>query len=278
MTVPDCRRSLVAGGLIVPVELGLSGRVAHLERAERECFVAALGDISNLIGPAARMIDCGPFAGALAAQILNGLERPKAGIIMTTNLDTRQFARLLTIDTTAEVTHVLHQAHKPEWPLEVVGAGTTLVVMCGGGYGLSTPLNAFAALENASHRLGHGDFVALSLEIVRDGATLDAAYRDFGTHLIVQALTSLGRAEGLEPRTFYHPATNAVRFGALAKENASLAWNGTICEFDAGSWIDMGAMQLHEADARLDLHPDFEIAQQWPSQDGAVALLLLRKI
>lgn len=262
----------------MPIELGLLGPVAHIERSERECYGAAFDEIIAIVGPAARLIDCGPFAGLLTAYVLNQLERPKAGIMMTPNLDPRLFGRLKDSVTTAQVTHIHHQAHDPDWPLETVGAGKTLVMMTGGSFGLSPPPRAFAVLENASHRLQQGDFIALTLEMVRDGALIDAAYRDFGNQLVSQALGNLGRAEGLEARSFYDAPHQRVMFGATAHKDASLTWNGTRCNFEHGSWLDFGAMKLTRSDRMSDLHPDFETAHQWQSQDKVVTLLLLRKI
>jgi Histidine-specific methyltransferase, SAM-dependent len=277
-TIPDCRSALMAGSKAVPVELGLLGPITHIERGERECYGAAFGEIAAFVGPAARVIDCGPFAGLLTGQMLSQLERPKAGIMMTSNLDARLFARLGESTSTAQVTHIHHHAHSPNWPLETIGAGKTLVMMTGGSYGLASPAQAFAILENASHQLQKGDFVALTLEMVRDAALIDAAYRDFGNQLVNQALGNLGRAEGLEARSFYDAPNQRVTFGATAQKEAALAWNGTRCSFDYGSWLDMGAMRLSSVDSFNDLHPDFETAHHWVSQDKVVTLQLLRKV
>jgi hypothetical protein len=153
-----------------------------------------------------------------------------------------------------------------------------MIVAAGGGFGLMTPKQAFSVLEHTSDILADGDFVALTLEMHRDAAVLDVAYREFGNQLVTLALNNLGRAEGLEPRTFYDAATRRVRFGALAGQATSLAWNGTRCTFEQGTWLDLGAMQLHTPDSVTKLHPDFVAHNQWHTQDKAVTLLLLRKI
>jgi Histidine-specific methyltransferase, SAM-dependent len=277
-TIPDCRSALLAGRFDVPIHLGLTGRASHVERGERECFGAAIVDISTALGPAARVIEIGPFAGLAMGSILNELERPKAAVVMTDSLDTRLFARLQETVSTAEITYIPHDASAPSWPLNVIGAGRTLVLLAGGGFGLMPSKQAFSVLENASHALIQGDFVAVTLEMCRDAAIVDVLYSDYGNQLVTQALSSLGRAEGLEPRTFYDAATRRVRFGAVAGQNAGLAWNGTRCSFDRGTWLDMGAMQLHNPSSMIDLHPDFVVHDQWQSQDKVVTLLLLRKL
>lgn len=278
MAIPDCRSDLVNGSLRVPLALGLTARVAHVERGERECFGAALEDIAPILGPAARVIECGPFAGLMMGQILSALERPKAGVVMTSAFEPRQLARLQESVTTAQITHIEHDAHMPSWPLEAIGAGKTLVLVGGGGFGLTPQSQAFSILKQASQALSHGDFVALTLESPRDGAIMDAAYCDYGADLVVQAVSNLGRMEGLEPRSFYDATANIVRFGALASQNASLTWNGTRCGFDAGAWLDMGGMTLHSAETILNLHPEFALQDHWQSQDKAISLVLLRKI
>jgi hypothetical protein len=273
-----CRSSLVNGGTSVPITLGTPSRAAHVERGERDCVSAALPSLAGYVGAAARVIECGLFAGHLMAQILGSLERPKAGVILTSALDQRQFGRLGDTETTAEISHVDYDAKLGSWPLELIGAGKTLVVVGGGGFGLVSRPDGFAILENASHALADGDFVLLTLETVRDGATLDAVYADFGKHIVNQALTAVGRSEGLEARTFHNASTQSVRFGAIAQNSASIGWNGTRCAFDDGTWLDVGGMALHTPSSLVDLHPDFEIHDQWHSQDKVVTLLLLRKI
>jgi hypothetical protein len=276
--VNSCRLSLLSGSTNVPLTLGTTARAVHVERGERDCMGAALPSLIGYIGAAARVIECGVFAGHLMTQILGTLERPKAGVILTSALDRRQFGRLSDAETTAEISHVDHDASRGSWPLELIGAGKTLVVVGGGGFGLVSRADGFAILENASHALCKGDFVLLTLEMVRDGATLDASYADFGKQVVSQAVTAVGRSEGLDLRTFYDAATQSVRFGAIAHKGAFISWNGTRCAFDDGTWLDVGAIALHRAGSVVDLHPDFEIHDQWQSQDKVVTLLLLRKI
>lgn len=267
----------MAGNTHVPLAPSFSARAPHLERGERECLTPALPAIAGYVKSAARVIEVGPFAGQLMAQLLGALERPKAGVVMIGSLDTRQFARLGEISSTAQVTHVNYDATLPNWPLEAVGAGRTIVFIGGGGFGLTPSQQAFDLLENTSQALSQGDFVGVTLEMNRDGAVLDALYTDFGRQLVVQTLASLGRAENLMPRCFYDGATKSIRFGAVASDQASLSWNGSRCNFDAGTWLDMGAMTLHTSATLVDLHPDFEIHDQWYSADKTVTLLLLRK-
>jgi hypothetical protein len=276
--ITDCRTALLAGSRNVPLTLGLSARALHIERGERECFGTALSDIAQALGPAARLIEIGPFAGLIMGQLLAAMERPKAGVIINSNLDARLFARLQETDSTAEITLLRHVGFGESWPLDSVGAGKTIICAAGGGFGLMTSQQAFSVLDQASQTLLQGDFVALTLDMPRDSAVVDVIYRDFGNQLVNQALNALGRADGFEARTFFDAATQRVRFGALTAGRGSIAWNGTVCPFQAGSWLDFGGMQLHTHDSLVDMHPDFAVHLQWQSQDQSVLLLLLRKI
>lgn len=272
------RYALLAGSRSMPIGLGLTSRALHLERAERECFGAAIPSIATILGPAARLLEIGPFAGQALGQMLVAMERPKAAVIMTADLDARQYVRLQEITSTAEITHIEHDATGASWPLDPIGAGRTLLISAGGGFGFTPPMQASSILQHASQKLQTDDLIALTLEIDRDAALLEVTYRDFGNQLVTQALSNLGRAEYFETKTFYDAQIQRVRFGALAGLNASLAWNGTRCEFEQGTWLDFGAMQLHTQNSLMELHPDFQIHDQWESQDKAVTLLLLRKI
>jgi hypothetical protein len=275
--VNDCRALLMSGQFHVPLDLGLSGPVNHVERGERDCFAQALGHVAQAVGPAARLIDCGYFAGSSLAHVLATLERPKAGIVLTATPDMRHQERALQANLTAEISVINHNACQAGWPLEATAAGHTLVVIGGGGFGLLPPKQAFDVLENASHALLTGDFVLVTLEQMRDGAVLEASYLDFGNQIVTQALNQLGRSEGITPRVFFDSSQRCICLGAVAGEGAAVAWNGTRCHLPSGTWLDMGAIHLHDRPAAPDLHPDFEVEDLWTSVDQVVLLALLRK-
>jgi hypothetical protein len=197
---------------------------------------------------------------------------------LTTHLDPRALDRLQPGKTTAEITQIAHDIAQADLPLESMGAGKTLVVISGGGFGLLSNAQAYAALENAGQSLDVGDFALVTLENARDSAIMEVTYRDFGSALIHHAITQLGRSEGFEARVFYDPLRSSLRFGAVTQEGAVINWNGTVCAFEPGTWLDMGGMRVHHANAATDLHPDFQIQDQWTSQDKVVTLALLRKI
>jgi hypothetical protein len=252
--------------------------VTHIERGERDCYAQALPHLGSIVGPAARVIDCGYFAGAYLTQVLSALERPTAGIVLTATPDMRQFERLLDKGLTAQISLITHCAHQARWPLETSAAGRTLLVMSSGGFGLLPREQAFDVLENASNALRVGDLALITLEQPRDGALVEASYEDFGKQIVLNALAQIGRHEGLMPRIFYEQSAHAVRLGAVAEGPASIVWNGTRCQLPAGTWLDMGAIHMTPAQSGLQLHPDFEIEDRWTSGDQLVSLLLLRKI
>jgi hypothetical protein len=271
------REALKHGTLSLPLELGLASSANHIERGERNCYASALPHIANVVGPAACVVDCGFFAGHNLSAILSALERPKAGVVLSTANDPRQQIKLLEADTTAEITFISHDARTPMWPLEPMGAGRRVTVLSGGSYGLYSHAQAFEVLENASRAASSGDFVLITLEPLRDAAVIEALYVDYGGQIVTHALAQIGRAEGLTPRVFYDGKTNCIRLGAIAHSGAAIGWNGTRCEITAGDWLDLGKIALFDATKAHDLHPDYEIEDQWSSQDHAVSLLLLRK-
>jgi hypothetical protein len=276
--VSACRAALLDGKMVLPLDLGITAPASHIDRGERDCFGQALLHIANAVGPAARVIECGYFAGSSLSQVLTALERPTAGILLSATPDMRQFEKLLQHDLTAQITLVTYNACEAKWPLEPTAAGRTLVVMAGGGFGLLPPAQAFQVLENASSALGTGDFVLITLEQPRDGAILEASYIEFGGQIVSSALAKIGRHEGLVPRVFCEPGAHAVRLGAIAEHPAFFSWNGTRCVLPKGSWLDMGAIHITAAATGAQLHPDFDVEDQWTSGDALVSLLLLRKI
>jgi hypothetical protein len=162
--------------------------------------------------------------------------------------------------------------------LEPTAARRTLVAICGGGFGFLPPAQAFQILENASAILTTDDFVLVTLEQPRDGALVEASYIEFGSQIVMAALNRIGRSEGLAPRVFCEENARAVRLGAVAHPDAVISWNGTRCTFKEGTWLDCGAIHITAAAKGVDLHPDFDVEDQWTSADQLVSLLLLRKI
>ena len=92
------QQELLAGARTVDIALGLHNPAAHIERAEHEVLHRILPHLGELIGPAARLIDCGPFTGLRTAEVLLALERPKAIVLMKREIDPRIFYTLNAID------------------------------------------------------------------------------------------------------------------------------------------------------------------------------------
>lgn len=276
--VRTCRDALLSGDYRVPLFLGLTNPVSHIERGQRDCYARALPAIAKSVGPAARVIDCGYFAGNNIGLILQALERPKAGIVLTATSDVRANDVSLRASLTAEVSLHPQNAYEAAWDLEVMAAGRTLVCVSGGGFGMLTPETAFRLLDNASAALATGDFVMITLEQPRDVALLEAAYLEPATHIINTALAKIGRCEGITARVFSEANAKLIRLGGIAESSASVTWNGTTCVLDAGTWIDFGAIHITAASTAAQLHPDFVVEDHWTSGDQIVSLLLLRKL
>jgi hypothetical protein len=276
--VVDARARLLAGNLALPIELGLGGMALRSERDLKECFQKALLDLPPLLGAAARVIECGAMAGHQLGQVLDVLERPKAGVVLSANFDTKQLDRLKEVTSTAEIMHVKRDAWAAMWQLQPTGTGKTLVLISGAGFALLSDHQTQTLLSHASNALNTGDFIALTLEAPRDGAILEASYADWGRKLVSNALTRIGRAENITERTFYDVPSQRIRFGGVAGGKAAISWNGTRCELTRGAWIDLGGIKLADQSYLADLHPDFSIHQNWTTQDQMTSLVLLQKV
>jgi hypothetical protein len=260
------------------LRVDLTSRVAHVDRGERDCLSGALSDLATLIGPAARVVDCGPFAGHWLASLIEALERPKSGIAITTSADTRPANTSHDYSGTAQIIHLHHDILTANWPLEAMGVGKTLVFLSGGAFGFLDQKQAFTFLENASQSLNEGDFVALTLEGGRDAAILETLYSDYLHHLLAATLSKIGKGNNLEPRSFFVPQLNAMKFGATAKAEAWLESASGSYNFDAGDWIEVGRTRFFDLSATYEFHPDFIKRELWLSGDGAIGVVLLQKL
>jgi hypothetical protein len=272
------RAALVDGAFAIPAALGLTAVAPHIDRSERDCLLSALPMIASTLGPAGRLVDAGAFETATMASLLTELERPKAAIMLRPDMDPRHHLRLSGATTTAEISHIEHDVDDLSWSLESAGDGRTLVAILGGGFGLYDRETGFDVLDHIGDVLKTGDLVLLTLEQPKDGAVLEALYLDTCTAIVTQALNKIGRYEGLEPRLFFDAMTHVLHYGALARENALIAWNGTMCPVPEGTWLEVGQFALTDIECGSDLHPDFAVESNWTAPDGHVSLLLLRKL
>jgi uncharacterized SAM-dependent methyltransferase len=271
------QQDLLDGGRTISIALGLHNPAAHIERAEREVLDRLLPQLGELIGPAARLIDCGPFTGLRTAQVLMALERPKAIVLMNREIDPRIFDTLTAIDSTAEISLAPASASPSSWDLPAIGSGTSLALIAGGGFGFLSEIERRNLIAGAVQTLKSDDFLLLTSELAQDGAMAEAAYQDFGLHLVRSCLTRLGKSHGLEPRIFHEAASQQVQFGAVAQKEANIQWQDVGCLFSPGDWLAMGAAQQFTAETLSLELAEFDVHKTWHASDGRADVVLLKK-
>jgi uncharacterized SAM-dependent methyltransferase len=271
------QQDLLNGERTISIALGLHNPAAHIERAEHEVLHRILPHLGELIGPAARLIDCGPFTGLRTAEVLMALERPKAIVLMDREIDPRIFDTLTAIDSTAEISLAPASARPSSWDLPAIASGTTLALIAGGGLGFLSEAERRDLITGAAQTLKSDDFLLLTIELAQDGAMAEAAYQDFGLHLVRACLTRLGKSHGLEPHTFHEAASQQVQFGAVAQKEATIQWQDVCCLFNPGDWLAMGAAQQFTAAALTSELVGFDMHETWRSSDGRADVLLLKK-
>lgn len=271
------QQDLLAGARTLDIALGLDSPAAHVERAEREVLDRMLPQVAELVGPAARLIDCGPFTGLRTAQVLAALERPKAIVLMNRDIDPRIFDTLNAKDSTAEISVAPATASPSSWDLPAIGSGTSLAVIAGGGLGFLNETERGELFQGAAQTLKSSDFLLLTLERTQNAAVVEAAYQEFGQHLVRSCLTRLGKSHGLEPRIFHNAASQQVQFGALAQKDATIQWQDVGFGFQPGDWLAMGAAQQFTVETLTSELDGFDLEQTWLSGDHWVEVMLLKK-
>lgn len=271
------QQDLLAGARTLTIALGLDSPAAHVERSEREVLDRILPQLGELIGPAARLIDCGPFAGLRTAHILAALERPKAIVLMNREIDPRIFDTLTAKDSTAEITLAPASASPSSWDLPAIGSGTSLALIASGGFGFLSKAERRDLIAGAAQTLKSNDFLLLTIELAQDAAALEAAYQEFGLHLVRTCLTRLGKSHGLEPRTFHEAGSQQVQFGAVAQREASIQWQDAGCIFSPGDWLAMGSAQQFTAATLTAELAEFDVQEAWRASDGRADVMLMKK-
>ena len=271
------QRDLLAGARTLNIALGLDSPAAHVERAEREVLDRMLPRLGELIGPAARLIDCGPFTGLRTAHVLAALERPKAIVLLNREIDPRIFDTLNAMDSTAEISLAPAGASPSSWDLPAIGSGTSLALIAGGGLGFLSQAERKDLFTGAAQTLKSNDFLMVTIELAQDAAVVEAAYQDFGQHVVRTCLTRLGKSHGLDPRIFHQASSQTVQFGALAQKDAAIQWQDVGCSFDPGDWLAMGAAQQFTTATLTCELIGFEVQETWRASDGRVDVMLLTK-
>lgn len=271
------QQDLLDGERAVSIALGLHNPAAHIERAEREVLDRILPQLGELIGPAARLIDCGPFTGLRTAHVLMALERPKAIVLMNREIDPRIFDTLNAIDSTAEVSLAPASASPSSWDLPAIGSGTSLALIASGGLGFLSETERRDLIKGAAQTLKSNDFLLLTIELAQDAAVLEAAYQDFGLHLVRACLTSLGKSHGFEPHIFHEASSQQVQFGAVAQKEATIQWQDVCCLFSPGDWLAMGSAQQFTAATLISELAEFDVQETWHASDGRADVMLLKK-
>ena len=276
--IQAAQQNLLSGGKQVKIRLGLDGPVAHIDRGEREILKRAIPQIAGLIGPAARLLDCGPFAGLRTSTFLSALERPKVVVMMDRQVDPRILTALSEKHTTAEVSLTSEGNGSDEWQLRPLDNICTLATICGGGLGFLDSAAIPAFFKGAADTLRPGDYLLVTLEMTQDGAKMEVLYQDFGRHIVKTALTRLGKSAGLEPRVFFDPLRRQIQYGAVAGEGSYVSWGEKTRRFEVGDWLDFGVTRLFDLPELSAQAEGFIIDRSWSSHDGHVELvLLLRK-
>lgn len=271
------QQGLLAGERSFAIALGLDNPASHVERAEREVLDRILPHIATLVGPAARLIDCGPFTGLRTAQTLATLERPKAIVLMNREIDPRIFDTLQAKATTAEISVAPASATPANWDLPAIGSGTTLAMISGGGLGFLTAGGRKELFHGASLTLKSDDFLLVTIELAQDAAMVEAAYQEFGQSLVRTCLTRLGKSHGFEARVFHQATSQRVQFGAVAQKDASIQWQDAGCGFKLGDWLAIGAAQQFTTETLAQEVAGFDIHQTWRASDGRIEVMLLKK-
>ncbi len=271
------QQELLAGARTINIALGLHNPATHVERAEHEVLDRILPHLGELIGPAARLIDCGPFTGLRTAQVLAALERPKAIVLMNREIDPRIFDTLNAKDSTAEISLAPASASPSSWDLPAIGSGTSLALIAGGGFGFLSEAERRDLITGAAQTLKSDDFLLLTIELAQDGAMAEAAYQDFGLHLVRSCLTRLGKSHGLEPHIFHQASSQQVHFGAVAQKEATIQWQDVCCLFSPGDWLAMGGAQQFTTATLTSELAGFDVQETWRASDGRVEVMLLKK-
>jgi dimethylhistidine N-methyltransferase len=220
----------------------------YVPDAEREILTRHAGELTELIGPGALLIEPGAGASRKVRLFLDRL-RPSAYLPMDISGDfLLDSARALAMEYPWLEIHAacVDYVHHLEIP-EGLPDHHRVAFFPGSSLGNFEPEDAVGFLRKVADAVGVGGGLLIGIDMKKDKAVLDAAYNDrqgvtaaFNRNLLVRINRELGadfEPERFEHRAFYNEAAGRVEMHLVSRCAQRVRLNGGVFEFAAGEGI-----------------------------------------
>lgn len=222
----------------------------YLTRTELAIMEADARAMAEAIGPRSLIVELGSGSGAKTSLLLKHLEQPVGYMPVDISLE----ALSTTLGRLAEkhpdlVVEPVCTDFSTDIPRSKLAAEAqrTVVYFPGSTVGNCEPEDAVALLQRIAAATGPGGGLLVGFDLVKDVATLEAAYNDaqgitarFNGNLLVRMASELGAdvdPDGFQHRSVWNPKSSAVESFLVSRKAQVVVVAGQSFAFEAGEVI-----------------------------------------
>lgn len=248
------------------------------------------GEIAQLVGPGAVLVELGSGSSTKVRLLLDALERPAAYVGLDISREhllasTRQlseaYPELPVIPVCADYTR------RVELPSELPARGR-LGFFPGSTVGNFTPPEAKRFLAEAVRTIGAGGAMLIGVDLLKDTRTLHAAYNDaagvtaaFNLNVLERINRELGAdfdLEAFEHRAVYNADRGCMEMQLVSRRDQSVQVSGRTFRFSRGEHIHTEDSHKYRLDrfATLAREAGWLPTRTWVDPDGLFSLCYLR--
>lgn len=247
-------------------------------------------EIARLVGPGARVIEFGSGAGVKTRILLDALDAPSMYIPVDISREQlREAAGALALRYPGiEVMAVCADYTADDFEGDLPRGGRRLAFFPGSTVGNFEPDAAEDFLARCARLVGRGGGLLIGVDLVKDEATLDAAYNDaagvtaaFSLNLLTRMNRELGADFDLarfEHEAFYAPRARRIEIYIRSLEDQVVRVAGRAFRFAAGERIHTEHSYKHtlESFRALAAAAGFAPVRAWTDDAGLFSVHLLR--
>ncbi|MFN3314406.1 MAG: L-histidine N(alpha)-methyltransferase [Hyphomonas sp.] len=245
-------------------------------RTEMQILEQHAGDIADLAGPGARLIELGSGAGRKIGTLLDALEAPAAyipvdisrGILLSA-------ARQVAINYPGLPVHAVWADFSQPFGLPLTGKGRAIGFFPGSSIGNFTRVGARRFLATWKDRLGPGAGMIVGVDLIKPVPVLEAAYNDeagitaaFSLNILRRMNRELGgdfKLENFRHDARYNPRSQAIDIHLISEVRQNVTVSGQKIRFDRDEKLHLESSHKYDAESFADLAAEagFRSAAVW---------------
>ena len=233
-------------------------------RTEMQILRQHAGDIADLAGPGARLIELGSGAGRKTATLLEALEAPAAYIPVDISRGMLlSAARQVAIRHPGLPVHAVWADFSQTFDLPRTGKGRAIGFFPGSSIGNFTRAGARGFLASWKDRLGPGAGMIVGVDLIKPVPVLEAAYNDeagitaaFSLNILRRMNRELGA--DFKPENFRHDArynsrSEAIEIHLISETVQEVRVSGQRFRFARGETLHLESSHKYDAESFADL-------------------------